>query len=86
MENKLLTVKDVAGYLRLSEQTIQRYVLSREIPFHKVKKVIRFRLAEIERWVDAGGGKCAAREGEEQGGDLFAGDYGASGADGEEQA
>jgi hypothetical protein len=29
-----------------------RYALKREMPFHKVKKVIRFRFAEIERWID----------------------------------
>jgi excisionase family DNA binding protein len=57
METKLLTIRDVAGYLQLSEQTIQRYVLNRGIPFHKVKKMIRFRLSEIEEWVN-GGGAC----------------------------
>jgi hypothetical protein len=30
-------------------------VLKREVPFHKIKKVIRFRLSEIEQWVDGGG-------------------------------
>jgi excisionase family DNA binding protein len=72
METKLMTVRDAADYLRLSEQTIQRYVQKREIPFHKVKKVIRFRLSEIEAWVDGGGGKCP--EGPDGGleGDLFA--------------
>jgi PTS system nitrogen regulatory IIA component len=56
METKLMTIRDVAEYLQLSEQTIQRYVQNKEIPFHKVKKVIRFRLSEIERWIDGGGG------------------------------
>jgi excisionase family DNA binding protein len=67
-----MTIRDVAEYMQLSKQTIQRYVLNREIPFHKVKKVIRFRVSEIEKWIDEGGGEgpdCpdAGREG-----DLFA--------------
>jgi excisionase family DNA binding protein len=74
METKLMTVKDAADYLRLSEQTIQRYVLKREIPFHKVKKMIRFRLGELEAWVDGGGGKCPDRPDEGREGDLFAGE------------
>jgi excisionase family DNA binding protein len=55
METNLMTITDVAEYLRLSEQTIQRYVLRREIPFHKIRKVIRFRVSDIEAWVDNGG-------------------------------
>jgi excisionase family DNA binding protein len=70
-----LTIEGVAGHLQLSAQTIRRYVLNREIPFHKIKKVIRFRLSEIEAWVDGGGldGKVTpVREGYRDG-DLFAG-------------
>jgi excisionase family DNA binding protein len=47
METKLMTIRDVAEFMQLSEQTIQRYVQNREIPFHKIKKVIRFRVSEI---------------------------------------
>jgi excisionase family DNA binding protein len=52
-----LTIEEVARHLKLAEQTIRRYVLNREIPYHKIKKVIRFRLSEVETWVDRGGGK-----------------------------
>jgi excisionase family DNA binding protein len=68
----LMTVKDVAEYMRLSEQTIQRWVLKREIPFHKVRKVIRFRATEIEKWINEGGGKCPDRPADGREGDLFA--------------
>jgi excisionase family DNA binding protein len=77
-----MTVKDVAAYMRLSEQTIQRYVLKREIPFHKVKKVIRFRPSEIDQWVNEGGGKCPDCPADDREGDLFVED----GETGEEQA
>jgi excisionase family DNA binding protein len=58
-----LTIEGAAEHLKLSAQTIRRYVLNREIPFHKIKKVIRFRLSEIEKWVDGGGldGRAAPR-------------------------
>jgi excisionase family DNA binding protein len=78
MEN-LMTVKDVAEYMRLSEQTIQRYVMNREIPFHKIKKVIRFRLSEIERWIDGGGGDWPGFPADDLTGDLFAGAEGGVG-------
>ena len=49
-----LTIEELAEYLKLNAQTIQRWVRSRGIPFHKVKSVIRFRLSEIEKWIDEG--------------------------------
>ena len=50
-----LTIEELAHYLKVAEQTIRRWVLNRDIPFCKIKKVIRFRLTEIEKWVDNSG-------------------------------
>jgi len=50
-----LTIEELADYLKLAQQTIRRWVLNREIPYHKIKKVIRFRVSEIEKWIDEGG-------------------------------
>jgi len=49
-----LTIEELASHLKLAVQTIRRWVLNREIPFHKIKKVIRFRLSEIEQWIENG--------------------------------
>jgi excisionase family DNA binding protein len=73
METKLMTIRDVAEYLRLSEQTIQRYVLKREIPYLKIKKVIRFRPREIEEWAERDRLAQAAKKDRNRAGDLFAG-------------
>ena len=50
-----LTIEELADYLKLAEQTIRRWVFNREIPFHKIRKVIRFRVSEIEKWIEDGG-------------------------------
>jgi excisionase family DNA binding protein len=55
-----LTISELAEVLRLSKQTIQRYVLNKEIPYLKIRKVIRFRPSDIERWVNNGGITIAA--------------------------
>jgi PTS system nitrogen regulatory IIA component len=47
-----LTIEELAKHLKLAEQTIRRWVLNREIPFCKIKKVIRFRVSEVEKWID----------------------------------
>ena len=66
-----LTIEELAEYLKLAVQTLRRYVLNREIPFHKIKKVIRFRLSEIERWIDGGAMAPAVTGLEEQDGELL---------------
>jgi len=66
------TIEELAKYLNYAEKTIRKWVLNREIPFHKIHKTIRFRLSEIEKWVDNDGAH-KAREGNETGeGGLFA--------------
>ena len=47
-----LTIEELANYLNFAEQTIRRWVAKREIPFHKVKGAIRFRVSEIELWIE----------------------------------
>ena len=52
-----LTIKELAEYLRLTDKTIQRWVINGELPYHKIKKVIRFRVSEIEKWINESGWK-----------------------------
>ena len=47
----LLTVKEVATYLRFSKSTIYRYIRGREIPFIKINFRIRFNPSELESWI-----------------------------------
>ena len=47
-----LTVKEVAELVRLSVQTIRRYTMNKEIPFHKINRMVRYKKIEIEQWVE----------------------------------
>ena len=47
-----LTAKDVALLLQLSVQTIRRYTMDKEIPFHKVNRAVRYKKSEIEQWFE----------------------------------
>ena len=66
-----LTIEELADYLKLAGQTIRRWVLNHEIPYHKIKKVIRFRVSEIEKWIDEDGWKVTAEGSEVVEGDMF---------------
>ena len=47
-----MTIEELAAYLKMAEKTIRKWVFNRAIPFHKINKAVRFRLSEIEMWVD----------------------------------
>ncbi|GHU00828.1 hypothetical protein FACS1894142_8870 [Spirochaetia bacterium] len=51
-----MTIEEVAAYLKLAAQTIRKYVFNKSIPYRKIQKSVRFRVSEIEKWVDRGGG------------------------------
>lgn len=53
-ENKperLMTLGDVAEYLRLSIHTIYKMAQAGRIPAHKVGRQWRFRREEIDKWI-----------------------------------
>jgi excisionase family DNA binding protein len=66
-----LTANEVAEFLRLSVQTIRRYTMKNEIPFHKINRAVRYKKSEIEKWVDGGDMKNTAVENGITDGGLF---------------
>lgn len=53
LENEILTIEDVASYLRLTPQTIYRWAQEKRIPAVKLGKEWRFRRSIIDAWLDA---------------------------------
>ena len=68
------TLEELAKYLCYSEKTIRKWVLNKEIPFHKIHTSIRFRLSEIEKWIDTNGVYSTTEQSENNNGDLFTAD------------
>lgn len=52
MDDDILTIEEVAKYLRVSERTVYDWAQKGEIPSGKIGTVWRFKKAEIERWVN----------------------------------
>lgn len=51
MSDSLLTVVEVAEYLRVKPRTVYQWVWRRRIPFLKAGATVRFRRAEIDEWL-----------------------------------
>ncbi|MBQ0052104.1 MAG: PTS sugar transporter subunit IIA [Treponema sp.] len=52
MEEDILTIEEVAKYLRVSERTVYDWAQKGEIPAGKIGTVWRFKKTEIEKWVN----------------------------------
>ncbi|HBG35634.1 MAG TPA: PTS sugar transporter subunit IIA [Treponemataceae bacterium] len=52
MEDNILTIEEVAKYLRVSERTVYDWAQKGEIPSGKIGTVWRFKKTEIEKWVN----------------------------------
>ena len=50
---RLMTLVEVADYLRVSAKTIRRLVAGRKLPCIRLGRVLRFQPADVDRWVEA---------------------------------
>ena len=60
MTEEILTIREVAEYLKVTEKTVYGLAQRRQIPGFKVGGQWRFKRADIDRWIekqtaDAGG-------------------------------
>ncbi|WP_417799026.1 methylation-associated defense system helix-turn-helix domain-containing protein MAD1 [Terasakiella pusilla] len=52
MSDEIMTIQEVAAYLKLKEKTAYRLAADGKIPGFKVGGSWRFRRKEIESWID----------------------------------
>ncbi len=54
-------VDEVATHLAVTKDSIYRWVETKGLPARRVGRLLRFKLSEVDAWVQAGGGEGAAR-------------------------
>jgi excisionase family DNA binding protein len=52
MNNEILTLKEVAEYLKLAEKTAYRLAADGKLPGFKVGGSWRFKQSDIENWIE----------------------------------
>jgi excisionase family DNA binding protein len=60
-EGEILTLKEVAGYLKVTERTIYRLAGAKKIPAFKVGGTWRFSRADIDEWIRRQSGDLAGK-------------------------
>ncbi|WP_419739823.1 methylation-associated defense system helix-turn-helix domain-containing protein MAD1 [Ruegeria sp.] len=57
MTTDIMTIREVAEYLKIAEKTAYRLAAEGELPGFKVGGSWRFRQADIDKWIDKGAKK-----------------------------
>jgi len=51
---KWSSLEEIAEHLGVSKDTIYRWIASRQMPAHKVGKLWKFKISEVDEWVMKG--------------------------------
>ncbi|OOY48203.1 methylation-associated defense system helix-turn-helix domain-containing protein MAD1 [Solemya velum gill symbiont] len=51
MSDEILTIKEVAEFLKVNERTVYRLAAAKKIPAFKVGNAWRFKKVEIDQWI-----------------------------------
>lgn len=54
MEDRWLSVDEIAAYLGIKRDTVYRWIDNKKMPAHKVGRLWKFRRADIDQWVVSG--------------------------------
>lgn len=54
MNERWLSVQDIAEHLGVKKDTIYKWVRTTDIPYHKVGRLLKFQVRDVDKWVRAG--------------------------------
>lgn len=61
------SVDDVAKHLGVAKDSVYRWIENRGLPAHKIGRLWKFKLSEVDEWVRAGGADEPLRKKDEEG-------------------
>jgi len=55
LQDRWLSIKEICAYLGVSDDTVYRWIKFHDMPTHKMGRLWKFKINEIDKWVKAGG-------------------------------
>ena len=62
MEDRWLSVDDIAADLGVKRDTVYKWIERKRLPAHKAGRLLKFRRDEIDAWVRSGSSNCGQSE------------------------
>ncbi len=54
MKDRWYSVKETAQYLGIKQDTLYKWIIRKDIPAHKVGRLWKFKLKEVDNWIKQG--------------------------------
>lgn len=51
---KWLSIKEIAAHLGVSRDTVLNWIAKKNLPAHKVGKLWKFQVSEVDNWIRSG--------------------------------
>jgi excisionase family DNA binding protein len=67
MDDRWLSLAEIAGYLGVSKDSVYRWVETRDMPSHKIGRQWKFKVHEVDAWVHSGRADFMAETASENG-------------------
>ena len=55
MPEPWVSVDEVASHLGVAKDSVYRWIEGKGLPAHRVGRLWKFRLSEVDKWIEAGG-------------------------------
>jgi excisionase family DNA binding protein len=59
-EERWVGVEDVAKHLDVNKDSVYRWIEKMGLPAHRVGRLFRFKISEVDEWVRTGGARDAS--------------------------
>lgn len=63
MSDRWLSVEEIAEYLGVSKDTVYTWISKRNMPVHRIGRLWKFKIEEVDEWVRSGGAAGNERRG-----------------------
>ncbi len=68
MDDRWRSVEEIAEYLGVSRDTIYVWINEKGMPAHRMGRLWKFKLAEVDQWVTSGGASSKHSRGAQEAG------------------
>ncbi len=68
MEDRWLSVDEIAAYLGVKRDTVYSWISNKDLPAHRMGRLWKFKRQEVDEWVHAGGADGSSAAGQDEGG------------------